>query len=332
MPDSWTVLRLLTWTTEYLKSHGSESPRLDAEVLLAHARGCERIMLYAAFDEVVPDDVRAVFRDLVKRRAEGTPVAYLVGKREFYSLSFRVTPDVLIPRPETEFVVVAALDALELGSPKSGHPRSGSIQGPRLGAGAEGLGFEVQSSEDTEIQNPKSRIQNLTFVCDVGTGSGAIAVSIARHAPQCRVTAIDISPGALAIAKENATRHQGAEQIEFAQGDLLAGIPAEPRFTVIASNPPYVSESEYAALAPQVKDHEPRQALVAGPAGTEVIERLIPQAAERLLPGGWLVLELSPMIARRVTELIAADGRYEPAILMKDLASLARVVKARRSV
>src|SRR5215510_4174148 len=112
MSDAWTVLRLLNWTTEYLKSHGSDSPRLDAEVLLAHARGCERIMLYAAFDQVVSDDVRAKFRELVKRRAEGAPVAYLVGKREFYSLAFRVTPDVLIPRPETELVVVEALEAL----------------------------------------------------------------------------------------------------------------------------------------------------------------------------------------------------------------------------
>src|SRR6476661_3147385 len=118
MSESWTILRLLTWTTDYLKSHGSENPRLDAEVLLAHARGCDRIMLYTAFDEVVADDVRAKFRELVKRRAEGVPVAYLVGKREFFSLSFRVTPDVLIPRPETEFVVLAALDALA-SSPKS---------------------------------------------------------------------------------------------------------------------------------------------------------------------------------------------------------------------
>src|SRR5947208_4525743 len=113
MSEPWTVLRLLTWTADYLKSHGSESPRLDAEVLLADARGCERIMLYAAFDQIVDDATRAQFRELVKRRAEGVPVAYLVGKREFYSLSFRVTPDVLIPRPETEFVVVAALDALK---------------------------------------------------------------------------------------------------------------------------------------------------------------------------------------------------------------------------
>jgi release factor glutamine methyltransferase len=215
MSETWTVLRLLTWTTDYLKSHGSESPRLDAEVLLAHARGCERIMLYAAFDDVVPDEVRALFRDLVKRRAEGTPVAYLVGKREFYSLSFRVTPDVLIPRPETEFVVVAALDALKV-------------------------------ARDSVAGTP-SRSDGL-LVCDVGTGSGAIAVAIAKHAPDCRVTAIDISPAALAVAKENAATHHVVERIEFAQGDLLAPLPAEPRFTVIASNPPCV-ESEYAAPA-----------------------------------------------------------------------------------
>src|SRR5438094_4731857 len=160
MPESWTVLRLLTWTTDYLKSHGSDSPRLDAEVLLAHARGCERIMLYAAFDQVIDESTRAKFRELVKRRAEGVPVAYLVGKREFYSLSFRVTPDVLIPRPETEFVVVATLDVLK------------------------------------EIPNPKSKIQNPPLIADVGAGSGAIAVAIAKHAPQAQIVAIDISPAA----------------------------------------------------------------------------------------------------------------------------------------
>ena len=285
MSESWTVLRLLTWTTDYLKQHGSESPRLDAEVLLAHARGCERIMLYAAFDQVVGDDERAKFRDLVKRRAEGTPVAYLVGKKEFFSLPLRVTPDVLIPRPETELVVVETMDALKLPS---------------------GL------------------------VCDVGTGSGAIAIAVAKHAPQCRVTAIDISAAALEVARENAAANGVAERIEFIQGDLLAALPSEPRFAVIASNPPYVSESEYAALAPSVKNHEPRLALVAGPQGTEIIERLIPQAAERLLPGGWLIVELSPMISARVVDLFAADGRYEPASIVKDLAGLARVVKARR--
>src|SRR5437762_11217923 len=178
MSDSWTVLRLLTWTTDYLKSHGSDSPRLDAEVLLAHARGCERITLYTTFDEIVSEEVRGKFRELVKRRAEGVPVAYLVGKREFYSLSFRVTPDVLIPRPETEFVVVAALDALK------------------------GSEFRVQGSE-------------APLVADIGTGSGAIAVAIAKHAPGCRVIATDISPAALAIAKENAAAQGVAGRIEF---------------------------------------------------------------------------------------------------------------------
>ena len=293
MSESWTVLRLLTWTTDYLKSHGSESPRLDAEVLLAHARSCERIMLYTAFDQVVDEQVRGKFRELVKRRAEGVPVAYLVGKREFYSLSFHVTPDVLVPRPETEFVVVAALDALK------------------------GSGFGVQGSGPA-------------VVADVGTGSGAIAVAVAKHAAGVRVVAIDISAAALAVAKENAAMHGVAERMEFVEGDLLSSLAADPTFAVIASNPPYIGESEIGTLSPSVIQHEPRGALIAGPTGTEVIERLIPQAAERLLAGGWLILEVSPLIASRVVELFAADGRFTPATVGKDLAGLARVVQARR--
>jgi len=288
MSESWTVLRLLTWTTDFLKQRGSESPRLEAEVLLAAAKGCDRIMLYTAFDEVVSEEIRTRFRELVKRRADGAPVAYLVGQREFYSLRLRVTPDVLIPRPETEFVVIAALDHLQ------------------------------------------QRASPSPLVCDVGTGSGAITIAIAKHAPTCRVWAIDKSPAALAIARENAATHHVADRIEFIAGDLFATVPPELRFAVIASNPPYVSDSEYAALPPQVKDHEPRLALVAGPNGTEVIERLIPQAAERLLPGGLLVIEVSPMIAPRVVELFTADGRYEPAAIVKDLAQQARVVQAIR--
>jgi release factor glutamine methyltransferase len=296
MSDAWTVLRLLTWTTDYLKSHGSESPRLDAEVLLAHARGCERIMLYAAFDQVVDDEVRGKFRELVKRRAEGVPVAYLVGKREFYSLSFHVTPDVLVPRPETEFVVVAALDALK----------------------------------SFKFQVPGSKSEEALLVADVGTGSGAIGVAVAKHAAEVRVVAIDVSRAALEVAKENAAVHGVEERIEFVEGDLLSSLPAEPKFAVIASNPPYIGESEIGTLSPSVIQHEPRQALIAGPTGTEVIERLIPQAAERLLAGGWLILEVSPIIASRVVDLFGADGHFEPATIGKDLVGLARVVQARR--
>src|SRR4029453_14383124 len=181
MSESWTVLRLLTWTTDFLKQRGAQSPRLDAEVLLAAAKGCERIMLYTAFDEAVSEDVRAKFRELVKRRAEGVPVAYLVGKKEFYSLALKVTSDVLIPRPETEFVVIAALDHLR-----------GQATGDR-GQGTEGSGTT-----------------HSLRIADVGTGSGAIAVAIARHVPSCRVTAIDKSSAALAVARENASKHQVA--------------------------------------------------------------------------------------------------------------------------
>jgi release factor glutamine methyltransferase len=144
------------------------------------------------------------------------------------------------------------------------------------------------------------------------------------------VTAIDLSPAALAVAQTNAADHQVADRIEFLEGDLLSPLPPERRFTVIASNPPYVAEGELAEMSPQVKDHEPRLALVAGQAGTEVIERLIPQAAERLLPGGWLIFELSPMIASKCEALLAADSRFEPATTIKDLAGHARVLQARR--
>ncbi len=289
-PETWTVGRLLQWTTEYLKRHQADSPRLDAEVLLAEARGCQRIQLYTSFEEIVADDVRTKFRELVRRRAEGTPVAYLVGRREFYSLSFRVTPDVLIPRPETEFVVITLLDLVK--------------------------------------QRPK--FSEPIDVADVGTGSGILAVCAAKHVPACRVTAIDISAAALKVARTNAQQHNAADRIEFIEGDLLSALPDDRRFDFVISNPPYVSESEFAALAREVKDHEPRGALVAGPTGTEVIARLIPQAADRLRDGGWLILEISPMIHQAVVALLAADNRFAPAATKKDLSNLARVVFAKR--
>lgn len=288
--EPWTVGRLLTWTTDYLKGHGSESPRLDAEVLLAHALGRQRIELYTTFDELPADEPRAAFRDLVRRRAEGTPVAYLVGRKEFYSLSFRVTPDVLIPRPETELLVVAAIDLVKTLSPCP----------------------------------PEVRI------ADVGTGSGIIAVCLAKHLPACRVTAIDISPPALSIAQENAKQHGVAERVEFVESDLFAAVPAEQSFDFIVSNPPYVMAAEMDKLAVDVRKYEPRLALVAGPRGTEVIERLIAQAAERLRSGGHLLIEIGPAIHEAVCALLAADARFELGPTIKDLARLPRVVQARR--
>ncbi len=287
--EVWTVGRLLQWTTDYLKRRGSETSRLDAEVLLAESLGCQRIQLYTAFDEVPPEDKLAAFRDLVRRRAEGTPVAYLVGRREFYSLSFAVSPAVLIPRPETEFVVIAVLDLAKL------------------------------QSYDSQIE-----------VCDVGTGSGAIAVSIAKHLPGCRVTALDVSPDALEVAGRNAAAHGVDDRVELVQSDLLSALAADRQFDFIASNPPYVSEDEAKNLPESVKTHEPRQALVAGPRGTEIIERLVVEAAPRLRSGGHLLMEISPMIHRAVVEMIDADHHFEPAPTIKDLAGLPRVAHAVR--
>ena len=292
MPDAevWTVGRLLQWTTDYLKRHRADSPRLDAEVLLAEGLGCQRIELYTRFDEDPGDEVRTAFRELVRRRAEGTPVAYLVGRREFYALSFRVTPDVLIPRPETEFVVIAALDLAR------NRPSSDALA-----------------------------------ICDVGTGSGIIAACLAKHLPNCRVTAVDVSPQALEVARTNAVDHAVADRIELLQSDLFSAVPPERRFDLVVSNPPYVGEAEIEELAPDVRRFEPHGALVAGPRGTEVIERLVPQAAERLNPGGHLVMEVSPMVHDAVCDVIRSEGRFELGATIKDLARLPRVVQAKRT-
>ncbi len=296
MADSepWTIGRLLTWTAQFLKDRGADSPRLDAEILLAEARGCRRIELYTSFDDVPAEEIRTRFREFVKRRAEGMPVAYLVGRREFYSLPFRVTPDVLIPRPETELLVVRLLDLM------------------------------------TARLADKASHASPLHVADVGTGSGIIAICAAQRFTGCRVTAIDLSPAALAVARENAAQHGVADRIELVDGDLLASLPVDAKFDFVASNPPYVSESEYTQLARDVRDFEPRQALVSGPRGTETIARLTPQAAERLNPGGYLLTEISPMIESDVRQLVAAEPRLELAPTIKDLAGHARVIQARR--
>ncbi len=289
--ETWTIGRLLQWTAKYLGERGATSPRLDAEVLLAEARNCQRIALYTAFEQVPDETVRTAFRELVRRRAEGTPVAYLVGRREFFSLSFRVNSDVLIPRPETEFVVTSLVDRIKQRVPPIEHPA----------------------------------------IADVGTGSGVLAVCAAKHSPTAQVTAIDIDPKALAVAQANAFQHGVADRIQFRQGDLLTELPAEPMFDFIVSNPPYISSAEFAGLAVEVKDQEPRHALEAGPRGTEIIERLIPQAATRLRAGGWLLLEVSPMIDSSVRAMISADNFWQLAPTIKDLAGHPRVVQARRN-
>jgi release factor glutamine methyltransferase len=287
--ETWTINRLLVWTADYFKKQGLEQPRLEAEVLLGHALGCPRIQLYTRFEEIVSDDNRARFREFVKQRVAGMPVAYIVGRKEFYSLNFTVTRDTLIPRPETEHLVMAVLDALK--TAPAGAPQ---------------------------------------FVADVGTGSGAIAIAVAKWAPQYQVIAIDQSAAAAEVAKKNAQDLGVADRVDVVVGDLLSGVAADQKLTALAANLPYVSQAEFEQLDKTVKDFEPASALVAGQTGTEVIAKFIPQAAEHLISGGLLALEVSPMIAGQVAALLDSDGRFQPATITKDLAGHQRVVAAKR--
>ncbi|WP_153555852.1 peptide chain release factor N(5)-glutamine methyltransferase [Roseimaritima sediminicola] len=289
--EPWTVLRLLTWTTDFFKQRGSDTARLDAEILLAEARGCSRIELYTAFDTELTDEARVAFREMVRRRGEGMPVAYLVGYKEFYSLKLRVDPSVLIPRPETEHLVIEALDRAK----------------------------EIEDDRPVRI-------------LDVGTGSGAIAIAIAKNLPRAEVTAIDRSEAALEIARYNVTQHELDDRVDVRSGDLLDGIEADGSWDLVCSNPPYVAQAEYDALEAEVREQEPREALLAGPQGTEVIERLVPQAAARLRPGGYLMVELSPMIAEACAAIVKASDAYDAASvrLVKDLAGHQRILVARR--
>lgn len=283
--EPWTVLRLLEWTTDFFKRKGSESARLDAEVLLAHARGCERIELYTAFNEEPGEEERVAFREMVRRRGQGTPVAQLVGYREFYSMRFRVDENVLIPRPETEHLVIEALDV----------------------------------AKEMEITGRGIRI------ADIGTGSGVIAVTLAKHLPESEVVAVDKSEAALNIAKWNAGQHDVANRISLLESDLFSAIDPEQTFDLICTNPPYVTTSEYEHLSPSVRDFEPEMALLAGPDGTEIIQRIIQQSTTRLTEGGRLIIELSPMIADACQD-IAKEAGFEEIRFIKDLQGHRRIL------
>jgi release factor glutamine methyltransferase len=285
--DSWTVGRLLAWTTEYLQRHGSSSPRLDAEVLLAHVRGCQRIGLYTAFNAEVSPAERESYKSLIRRRAQGEPVAYLVGHKEFYSLSFLVTRDVLIPRPETEFLVDAALDV---------------------------------ARQHLANQVP-------VRVLDVGTGSGVLAVCIAKFLPQAQVTATDISEAALHVAQQNALRHQVQDQITWRHTDLVAGLENDEPFHIVVSNPPYVSQAEYEQLSVEIRQYEPYAALVAGPTGLEVIQRLWQDVPRVIAPHGWLLLEISPTLLNQIQTSLESSCQWRLERVLHDLAGYPRVIQ-----
>jgi len=284
--EAWTVARLLDWTTRYLSGKEFETPRLDAEVLLAHALGRKRIELYTRHDEEPPEEVRARFKELVQQRVKGCPVAYLVGRKEFFPLEFEVGPDVLIPRPDTECVADECL---------------------RL---AKGMAAPA--------------------VLDVGTGSGCLAVAVAKYHKAARVTAVDASAAALAVAARNADRHGVADRVHFLEGDLYTPLAAGERFDFILSNPPYIPHADIPSLPVGVRDFEPRLALDGGADGYAVFDHLIAGAPERLNPGGHLLVEIGSPQEVEARRRIAALGELELGPTIIDGAGHPRVLRARR--
>jgi release factor glutamine methyltransferase len=268
-----------------LKRACIESARLDAEVLLAHALAMEKTELYLKLDARLTREEESGYQRLLQRRARREPVAYILGRKEFWSLDFFVTSDVLIPRPETERLVEVALEQAKL--------------------------FEG----DPELT-----------ILDLGTGSGAIAISLAREMPQARITAVDVSAAALEMARQNSVRHGVASRIDFLNGDFFDGVTGP--FDLIVSNPPYVRWKELAALAPEVRDWEPLSALDAGRDGLSCYRRIIAAAHRYLVPKGQIILEMGADMGESVGDLFRAAGCYTPSRVYQDYGGRDRVIAA----
>lgn len=274
------------------------SPRLNAELLLMFTLGCDRAYLYAHPERRLTDEEQSSYKAALGERVRGMPAQYITGHQEFWGMDLIVSPAVLIPRPETEHLIetVLELQRFRFGLPRSGAPASGA-RSPNLDA----------------------------RIVDVGTGSGCIALALAKELPKAEIHATDISSAALEIARANAARYQLEDRIRFHQTDLLEGLGGE--FDFVVSNPPYVGESEEDEVQLEVRKFEPRNAVFAGPKGTEVIARLIPQAYGALRSGGWLVFEISPTIAKEVSNLLEGGENIE---IKPDLQSLPRVAIGQR--
>lgn len=275
-----------------MQSRGLENSRLEAELLLAAVLGVSRLDLYLQHDRPLSGAEVSRFRELVRRRLRREPLQYILGEAHFRELVLRVDPRVLIPRPETEVLVGEVLDWAER------RVRAG-------GVAAEGLS-----------------------AVDIGTGSGAIALSLAREGPFAHVVATDISAAALVVAAENAERSGLGERVEFRQGDLWDALGAGERFDVVVSNPPYIAEAERGELEPEVREWEPGNALFAGEEGLEVLFALVEGAPAHLRPGGLLALELGAEQGAAVRERLEGTGAYRSVRIVLDLAGRERIALA----
>jgi len=264
------------------------SPQMNAELLLRFILNCDRAYLFAHPERQLSAEEESRYEAALAERARGVPAQYITGHQEFWGMDLIVTPAVLIPRPETEHLIETVLQLRDSG----------------FGRGS-----------------PGARLR----IAEVGTGSGCIALALAKEFPAAEIHATDISAAALEIARANAARHQLEKRVQFHQADLLGNLA--PPFDLIVSNPPYVGDSEEDQVQLEVRKFEPRSAVFAGTRGTEVIARLIPQAHQALKPGGWLVFEISGTIADEVSRLLSG---WDDTGVIADLQSIPRVVRARK--
>ena len=290
MPEEpWTIIKLLDWTTDYFKKNNVAEPRSSAEVLLAHVLSQDRLFLYLNYDRPMEAPELSAYRSCIKRRLAGEPSQYITGAQEFWSLPLRVCPDVLIPRPETEILVQAVLDFVR--------------------------------HDLAHVTNPS--------ILDLGTGSGAVAIALARELPEAEIAAVDLSMSALQLARENAKYNKVEKQIYFVQSDMFSGILGIPeKFSLVVTNPPYVSHAEFQQLAREIRDYEPHDALDGGPDGLVAVRRVIMEAPAVLARTGGLLLEMGAGQAGSVSALVQESQAYKSFRILKDYSGTDRILVA----
>jgi len=286
----WTILNLIRWTDERFRKEGMSTPRLEAEVLLAETLGLDRVGLYTHFDQPLQPGELARFKKVIQRRLRHEPLAYILGKKEFWSLKFQVTPAVLIPRPETEILVSEALRVLTL----------------------------------------LNQFRLSLHILEIGTGSGAISVALAKELPSVEIVATDLSEKALSIAEKNARQNGVREQIRFLQGDLFNPLEEGLRFDLVLTNPPYIPQEHFSALPPEVRDFEPRMALDGGKDGLAFFRRALPQVGKFLHPGGWFLAEIGAGQDQEIRKMTEATPDLLSSDFAPDLAGRQRVFKVQK--
>jgi release factor glutamine methyltransferase len=289
---SWIIKDLLKVTADYLKEKEIDSPRLTAEILLSHQLKTDRVNLYLNFDQPLTENEISGYRSLIKRRVLHEPIQYITGIQEFWSLDFMVDPQVIIPRPESELLVEQAVKRIGTNFAKQSRP-------PRI--------------------------------LDLGTGSGVLAISVAKELTQAQIWATDLSGGALSIARRNAEKHGVSDRIKFMYGDLWEPITnLNFTFDMIISNPPYVASEEYDDLAPEVRDYEPRLALDGHKGGMYFIEKILKGGPDYLSPGGWLIMEMAPDQTGKALLFAEQINGYGEKMRIKDYSHVYRVVLAQK--